>query len=67
MGGLLNLQPQVVRNGNGIALLFESDKLLGILGTASSLLGKMGNNNLSLVSSLLGNYQGMRIGLKLSK
>lgn len=41
--------------------------LLGILGTASSLLGKMGNNNLSLVSSLLGNYQGMRIGLKLSK
>lgn len=67
VGGLLNLQPQVVRNGNGIALLFESDKLLGILGTASSLLGKMGNNNLSLVSSLLGNYQGMRIGLKLSK
>ena len=67
MSGLLNLQPQVVRNGNGIALLFESDKLLGILGTASSLLGKMGNNNLSLVSSLLGNYQGMRIGLKLSK
>ena len=67
VGGLLNLQPQVVRNGNGIALLFESDKLLGLLGTASSFLGKMGNSNLAMVSSLLGNYQGMRIGLKLSK
>ena len=48
-------------------LLFESDKLLGLLSTASSLLGKMGNSNLAMVSSLLGNYQGMRIGLKLSK
>ena len=67
VGGLLNLQPQVTRNGNGIALLFESDKLLGLLSTASSLLGKMGNSNLAMVSSLLGNYQGMRIGLKLSK
>ena len=67
VGGLLNLQPQVARNGNGIALLFESDKLLGLLGTASSFLGKMGNSNLTMVSSLLGNYQGMRIGLKLSK
>ena len=67
VGGLLNLQPQVARNGNGIALLFESDKLLGLLGTASSFLGKMGNSNLAMVSSLLGNYQGMRIGLKLSK
>ena len=67
VGGLLNLQPQVARNGNGIALLFESDKLLGLLSTASSFLGKMGNSNLAMVSSLLGNYQGMRIGLKLSK
>jgi hypothetical protein len=67
VGGLLNLQPQVTRNGNGIALLFESDKLLGLLSTASSFLGKMGNSNLAMVSSLLGNYQGMRIGLKLSK
>ena len=67
VGGLLNLQPQVARNGNGIALLFESDKLLGLLGTASSFLGKMGNSNLAMVSSLLGNYQGMRIGLKLPK
>ena len=67
VGGLLNLLPQVTRNGNGIALLFESDKLLGLLSTASSLLGKMGNSNLAMVSSLLGNYQGMRIGLKLSK
>lgn len=67
VGGLLNLRPQVARTGNGISLLFESDKLLGLLGTASSILGKMGDSSLSLVSSLLGNYQGMRIGLKISK
>lgn len=67
MSGLINLRPQIGRSGSGISLLFESDKVLSLVGTVSGLVGQMGDSRFSTLASLLKNYNGMRVGLKLSK
>lgn len=66
MAGLLNLTPYVARSTNGISILFEADKILSLAGTASSLLGQS-NAQLSLLNNLLGNYNGLRLGLQLQR
>lgn len=64
--GLFSLQPQVVRSAQGISLLFEADKLLSLAKTTASVVGKA-DSTVGLISSVMGSYKGMRIGLKLSK
>ena len=58
-GLLLTLNCYVKRNSNGIALLFESSKLLTLLQTISAL---SGNNTLQTVGELSKNYDGLRLG-----
>ncbi len=64
--GLFNQTATVGTTANGISLLFEADKMLKLVGTASSLLGNS-NTTLSTLSSLVNNYNGMQIGLGLAK
>lgn len=64
--GLFNQTATVGTSGRGISLLFPADKLLSLVSTASSLLGQS-SGTLSTLSSLVGNYKGMQIGLELSK
>ena len=64
VGGLLNFNATVVSQAGGIALLFEADKLLSLLNTTTSILGKS-SSQLGLVSNLLGNFNGLRLGLKM--
>lgn len=67
LGGVMNFSPQVVRTTSGISILFDSDKLLSLLGTASKFLGSVADSRFSYVNSLLGNYKGLKLGLKLKK
>lgn len=62
--GLGQITPKVAYNGGTLSLLMESSKLL----TIAQGVGAMTNNSTAkTLSSLLGNYQGMYIGLQLQK
>ena len=64
--GLFNQTATVGSTTTGISLLFDADKLLAIVSAGSSLLG--GNSStLSAVSGLVSNYNGMKIGLGMTK
>lgn len=54
----------VKKNGNGIGLLFESKKILGILQTVGAM---SGNSTVSSLTSLTSNYDGVRIGFDMTK
>ena len=58
-GVLLTLNCYAKRNANGIALLFESSKLLSLLQTISAL---SGNTTVQTVGDLSKNYNGLRLG-----
>lgn len=64
LGGLGSMTPRIVKNGSSISLLYESDKLLKLVSTVSKL---SGSSSIKTLSSLLGNYDGMYIGMKLKK
>jgi len=64
LGGLGSMTPHVSKTGSNLSLLIESDKLLTLLKGASAL---SGSSSLSTISSLLGNYDGLYLGLQLSK
>lgn len=59
-----SLQGYVKKNSDGIALLFESKKILSILQTVGSL---SGNSTVSSITSLTSNYDGVRIGFDMTK
>lgn len=64
LGGLGSMTPQVVMKNGKLSLLFESDKLLGIVKKVAAI----GNSTtLKAMSALLGNYEGMYIGIQLEK
>lgn len=65
LNGLGKMNATVAKSGRQLSLLFEADKLLSLASGIGSLTGK--GSNLSTISSLLGNYDGMQIGLKLTK
>lgn len=68
MGGLFTLRPHVVRTTGGISLLFQADKMLTLLNTTSALIGQTGAlGSLGNLTSLLNNYNGLRLGLQLKK
>ena len=58
-GTLLNISCYAKRNSDGIALLFESSKLLTLLQTLSAL---SGNASLQTIGDLSKSYDGLRIG-----
>lgn len=64
LGGLGTLTPKVAFNGGTLSLLFESSKLLTLAQGVGALTG---NNIASSLGSLLKNYNGMYVGLQMTK
>lgn len=64
LAGLGSMTPRISKSGNKISLLIESDKLLTVLQGVSAI---SGSSTISTVSSLLSNYDGLYIGMQLSK
>ena len=64
LGGLANYSTRVVLSGGKLSLLIESDKLLALMKGISAL---NNNSNVSSLSSLLSSYDGMYVGIQMSK
>lgn len=64
LAGLGTMTPHIAKQGNKLSLLIESDKLLTLVKGVSAL---SSSTTLKTVSSLLGNYNGMYVGMQLSK
>ena len=64
LGGLATMTPRVAMTNGKLSLLLESDKLLTLVKGVSAL---SRSTSASAVSSILSNYKGMYIGMKLSK
>lgn len=64
LGGLASMTPRVAMTNGKLSLLIESDKMLNLMKGVSAL---SKSSSLSAVSSILSNYNGMYIGMKLSK
>lgn len=66
MMGLFTLTPKIARTTTGATLLFEADKLLSLVSATSKLAGKS-SSQLALLSDLLNNYNGLRLGLQMKR
>lgn len=64
LAGLGSMTPHIAKTGNKLSILMEGEKLLKVLKTVSAV---SGSSTLSTVSSLLGNYDGLYVGMQLSK
>ena len=64
LGGLASMTPHVAKSGGKLSLLIESDKVLSLLKGVSAL-GK--GTSMSAINSILGNYDGLYVGMQLSK
>ena len=65
--GLMNQNCTVGMDGTNLCLLYDADKLLSIMNTVGSALGKT-DSTLGSISSIFGqNYTGMKVGFSLSK
>lgn len=62
--GLAKSKAIVCKNGQNISLLYDADKLLTIVTLVGS---KINSSAIKAVSSLLGSYDGMKVGFELSK
>lgn len=62
--GLTSMKATVCRSGSSISLLFDADKLLSVASVAGSLTN---STALQGLSSLIGSYDGMKVGFKLKK
>ena len=58
------MTPRIARNGSNISLLMDSDKLLTLVKTLSAF---SSNSTLKTASELLSNYDGLYVGLQMSK
>lgn len=65
-GLLLSASGFATRTANGISLLFEQKKLLALIKTLSKL-NFTGSTTMSAVSSIVDNYDGVRIGFEMTK
>lgn len=65
-GLLLSASGFATRTANGISLLFEQKKLLTLIKTLSKL-NLTGSTTMSAVSSIVDNYDGLRIGFEMTK
>ena len=64
LGGVASYSARVAWVGNNLSLLIESDKLLNLLKALSAL---KSNSNITTLSSLLNNYDGLYVGIQMSK
>lgn len=65
-GLLLSASGFATRTANGISLLFEQKKLLTLVKTLSKL-NLTGSTTMSAVSSIVDNYDGVRIGFEMTR
>lgn len=65
-GLLLSASGFATRTANGISLLFEQKKLLTLVKTLSKL-NFTGSTTMSAVSSIVDNYDGVRVGFEMTK
>lgn len=64
LGGLGRITPHITKSAGSISLLYESDKLLSMV----QKVGKLSSNSaVSGLSTLLGNYDGLLVGMQLTK
>lgn len=63
-GLLLSLNGYATRNSQGVAILFESKKLLTLIQTMASM---SGNATLSSIGEISKNYNGVRMGFDMAK
>ncbi len=64
LAGIGRISPKVVKTGASISLLFEGDKLLSMV----QKVGKLSSNStVNSLSSLINSYDGMLVGMQLSK
>lgn len=63
--GLVKTEGYVVKNSDGsISILFDADKLLDMVNMISA---KTSNTSIKTISSLLGSYDGIKVGMNLAK
>ena len=62
--GIGRISPKVVKTGASISLLFEGDKLLSMVQKVGKLTS---NSTVNSLSSLINSYDGMLVGMQLSK
>lgn len=67
--GIFNQTCTAGMDGTNLCLLYDADKLLTMVNTVGSTLGKASNNTtVNTITALLGsNYKGMKLGFQLSK
>ena len=64
LAGIGRISPKVVKTGASISILFEGDKLLSMV----QKVGKLSSNStVNSLSSLINSYDGMLVGMQLSK
>lgn len=63
--GLISISATVYHVGNTLTLLFDADKLLSVVKAAGTLLGN--NSTVSTLTSLLNSYEGMQLGMNMSR
>ena len=63
-GVLLSIAGYATKQTNGVSILFESKKLLTLVQTLTAL---SGNSTLSSIGSITKNYDGVRVGFKMTK
>ena len=64
LAGIGRISPKVVKTGATISLLFEGDKLLSMVQKVGKLTS---NSTVNSLSSLINSYDGMLVGMQLSK
>lgn len=63
--GLMKSEGYVVKNTDGsISILYDADKLLDLVNMVGS---KTSNTSIKTISSLLGSYDGIKVGMNLAK
>lgn len=63
--GLVKTEGYVVKNSDGsISVLYDADKLLNLVNMISA---KTSNTSIKTISSLLGSYDGIKVGMNLAK
>lgn len=64
LAGVATMNPQVVKSGSTLSLLYEADKLLALANGLSTL---SGSSSMQTLSSLLSQYDGLLVGIQLQK
>lgn len=64
LAGVATMNPQIVKSGNSISLLYEADKLLAL---ANGISAVSGSTSVKTLGNLLSQYDGLLVGIQLQK